>query len=37
MAADALLLRGAGATFLGGCCGSSPAHLAAIAEALREE
>jgi len=37
MAADALLLRGAGATFLGGCCGSSPTHLAAMAEALREE
>ncbi|MCU0505089.1 MAG: homocysteine S-methyltransferase family protein [Chloroflexi bacterium] len=34
MAADALLLRDAGATFLGGCCGSSPAHLAAIAQAL---
>ncbi len=35
MAADAILLRNAGATFLGGCCGSSPAHLAAIAEAIR--
>jgi 5-methyltetrahydrofolate--homocysteine methyltransferase len=35
MAVDARLLREAGATFLGGCCGSSPAHLAAIAEAVQ--
>jgi 5-methyltetrahydrofolate--homocysteine methyltransferase len=35
MAVDAITLRSAGATFVGGCCGSSPAHLAAIAAALR--
>ncbi len=34
MAAQVLEMRRAGATIVGGCCGSTPAHLAAIAEAL---
>ena len=34
MAAQALTMRDAGARIVGGCCGSTPAHLAAIAEAL---
>lgn len=29
-------LLGAGARFIGGCCGSTPAHVAAIAEAIRQ-
>lgn len=28
-------VRGLGASFIGGCCGNGPAHIAAIAEALR--
>ena len=32
MAAQALLMREAGATIIGGCCGSTPAHVRAIAE-----
>lgn len=31
----ALQLRDAGAQIIGGCCGTTPAHLAAMAEALR--
>lgn len=31
----ALLLREAGANIIGGCCGSTPAHIKAIADALR--
>jgi methionine synthase I (cobalamin-dependent) len=31
----ALQLRNAGAQIIGGCCGTTPAHLAAMAEALR--
>ena len=31
MAAAALTMRGAGASVIGGCCGSTPAHLQAIA------
>jgi 5-methyltetrahydrofolate--homocysteine methyltransferase len=34
MAAQVLAMRRAGATIVGGCCGSTPAHLAAIAKAL---
>ena len=34
MAAEAASLRAAGATVIGACCGSTPAHLAAMAEAL---
>ncbi|MBI2777717.1 MAG: homocysteine S-methyltransferase family protein [Chloroflexi bacterium] len=34
MAEYALHLRDAGATIIGACCGSTPAHLAAMAEAL---
>jgi methionine synthase I (cobalamin-dependent) len=34
MAAQVLTMRDAGARIVGGCCGSTPAHLAAIAEAL---
>ena len=29
---QAVLMRDAGATIIGGCCGSTPAHLKAIAE-----
>ena len=32
MARQALLMRDAGATIIGGCCGSTPEHLGAIAE-----
>ena len=35
MADYALDVRNAGATIIGACCGSTPAHLAAMAEALR--
>jgi len=34
IAAQCLAMREAGARIVGGCCGSTPAHLAAIAEAL---
>ena len=34
MAGQALAMRQAGATIVGGCCGSTPAHLAAIAAIL---
>ncbi len=34
MATCALEMRGAGATVVGACCGSTPAHLQAMAEAL---
>ena len=34
MAAEALAMRAAGATVVGACCGSTPAHLAAMADAL---
>ncbi|MCK9588769.1 MAG: homocysteine S-methyltransferase family protein [Terrimicrobiaceae bacterium] len=34
MAAAALRLRGAGISIIGGCCGTTPAHLAAMARAL---
>ena len=34
MAGQVLAMRDAGARIVGGCCGSTPAHLAAIAEAL---
>ncbi|UCH73469.1 MAG: betaine--homocysteine S-methyltransferase [Rhodospirillales bacterium] len=36
MAAYARLARDAGARIIGGCCGTSPAHLAAIADALKD-
>jgi 5-methyltetrahydrofolate--homocysteine methyltransferase len=36
MAAYAREVRAAGASIIGGCCGSSPAHLKAMAEALAE-
>jgi len=36
MAAYAREVRAAGASIIGGCCGSSPAHLKAMAEALVE-
>lgn len=32
----ARLARDAGASFIGGCCGSTPSHVAAIADALRD-
>jgi len=35
MAGFATQFRGAGATVIGACCGSTPAHLQAMAEALR--
>lgn len=35
MADTVLKLRGAGASILGGCCGTTPEHLAAMAAALR--
>ncbi len=35
MADYALQIRDAGASIIGACCGSTPAHLAAMAEALR--
>ena len=35
MAEYALQVRAAGATIIGGCCGSSPAHIAAMAAALK--
>lgn len=35
MAAKSLLLRAAGASLIGGCCGTGPEHIAAIARALR--
>jgi len=34
MAAAALRLREAGVSIIGGCCGTTPAHLAAMARAL---
>jgi len=34
-AREGLALRDAGAAILGGCCGTTPAHLAALARALR--
>ena len=34
MASAALRLRGAGISIIGGCCGTTPAHLAAMARAL---
>jgi 5-methyltetrahydrofolate--homocysteine methyltransferase len=34
MAGQVLAMRDAGARIVGGCCGSTPAHLSAIAEAL---
>ena len=34
MAAYALLARDCGARIIGGCCGTTPAHLAAMREAL---
>ena len=34
MAEQALLMRAAGATIVGACCGSTPAHVRAMAEAL---
>jgi 5-methyltetrahydrofolate--homocysteine methyltransferase len=36
MAAAALSMRDAGATIIGGCCGNTPEHLAAISNALGE-
>jgi 5-methyltetrahydrofolate--homocysteine methyltransferase len=36
MAAKSLELRAAGASMIGGCCGTGPEHIAAIARALRE-
>ena len=35
MASQALAMRAAGATIIGGCCGSTPEHLAAMAAAVR--
>jgi 5-methyltetrahydrofolate--homocysteine methyltransferase len=35
MAGFATRFRDAGATVIGACCGSTPAHLLAMAEALR--
>jgi 5-methyltetrahydrofolate--homocysteine methyltransferase len=32
MAVQALAMRDAGATIIGGCCGSTPAHIKAIAD-----
>jgi 5-methyltetrahydrofolate--homocysteine methyltransferase len=37
MAGQVLEMRGAGARIVGGCCGSTPEHLAAIARALATE
>ncbi len=34
MAAHAAEVRGMGVDIIGGCCGSTPAHIAAISEAL---
>jgi 5-methyltetrahydrofolate--homocysteine methyltransferase len=34
MARQALLMREAGASIIGGCCGSTPAHLMAIADVV---
>jgi 5-methyltetrahydrofolate--homocysteine methyltransferase len=34
MAAYALEVRAAGASIIGACCGSTPAHLRAMSEAL---
>jgi len=36
MANAALQLRAAGARIIGGCCGTSPAHIAAMARALKD-
>jgi pyrroline-5-carboxylate reductase len=36
MAAYAQDVWAAGARFIGGCCGSGPEHIAAMAEALKE-
>lgn len=36
MAVQALAMRAAGATIIGGCCGSTPEHLAAMAVAIRQ-
>jgi 5-methyltetrahydrofolate--homocysteine methyltransferase len=35
MAEAALQLRAAGARIIGGCCGTTPAHIEAMAQALR--
>jgi 5-methyltetrahydrofolate--homocysteine methyltransferase len=35
MATEAISLRARGATVIGACCGSTPAHLEAMAGALR--
>jgi 5-methyltetrahydrofolate--homocysteine methyltransferase len=35
MAAAALTMRNAGASVIGGCCGNTPEHLAAIASLVR--
>jgi 5-methyltetrahydrofolate--homocysteine methyltransferase len=37
MASQVVEMRRAGATIVGGCCGSTPAHVAGIAEALAAE
>jgi 5-methyltetrahydrofolate--homocysteine methyltransferase len=37
MAGQALAMRRAGARIVGGCCGSTPAHIAAIAGLLAGE
>ena len=36
MAAAALRMRDAGASIVGGCCGNTPEHLAAIAALVRD-
>jgi 5-methyltetrahydrofolate--homocysteine methyltransferase len=36
MAVQALAMRAAGATIIGGCCGSTPEHLAAMASAVHD-
>lgn len=36
MQSYARLARDAGATIIGGCCGSTPSHIAALAEALKD-
>jgi methionine synthase I (cobalamin-dependent) len=37
MAVQAAAMRAAGATIIGGCCGTTPAHLAAIAALVANE